>query len=92
MEDLMARYPSLKLRVEFQGADLTIEQIYNQFRPFGRIFDVTLPNPASKELPRFAIVQYIRVRSATSARNCLHGLNVDGTRLNILYERQIVSF
>ncbi|RUP43989.1 RNA12 protein-domain-containing protein [Jimgerdemannia flammicorona] len=89
MEDLLARYPSQKLRIEFQGADLTIEQIYKEFRQFGRIFDVTQPNPASKELPRYAIVQYTRVRAATSARNCLHGITVNGTRLNITYERQI---
>jgi hypothetical protein len=92
MEDIVSRYPSLKLRVEFQGPDLTIEQLYNNFRPYGRIFDVSILSPASKELPRYATVQFTRMRSATSARNCLHGLKLEGTRLNIVYESQMVMW
>jgi RNA recognition motif. (a.k.a. RRM, RBD, or RNP domain) len=90
MEDIVSRYPSLKLKVEFQGPDLTIEQLYNNFRPYGRIFDISILSPASKELPRYAMIQFTRMRSATSARNCLHGLKLEGTRLNIGYESQMV--
>ncbi|CAO3696072.1 unnamed protein product [Umbelopsis ramanniana] len=89
MEDIVSRYPSLKLKVEFQGSDLTIEQLYNNFRPYGRIFDISILSPASKELPRYAMIQFTRMRSATSARNCLHGLKLEGTRLNIGYESQM---
>jgi len=89
IEDIISRYPSLKLRVEFQGPDLTIEQLYHNFRPYGKIFDISILSPASKELPRYATVQFSRMRSATSARNCLHGLKLEGTRLNIVYESQM---
>jgi RNA recognition motif-containing protein len=94
MEDILARYPTQRLRVEFQGEAVNVERLYQHLRPYGKIFDIALyPNPIkAKDPARYAIVQFTRVRSATSARNCLHGHIVDGTRLNVLYERQLVRF
>ncbi|KAI9249027.1 RNA12 protein-domain-containing protein [Sporodiniella umbellata] len=91
LEDLLARYPTQRLRIEFQGDPVHIERLYEQLRPYGKIFDISLhPNPnVGKDPSRYAIVQFKRIRSATSARNCLHGYTVDGTRLNVLYERQM---
>lgn len=91
MEDLIARYPTQRLRIEFQGDPVNLETLYRQLRPYGRIFDLSIyPNPhISKDPARYAIAQFTRVRYAASARNCLHGNILDGTRLNILYERQL---
>ncbi|KAG0135114.1 RNA12 protein-domain-containing protein [Tuber indicum] len=100
LEDLY-RFPSTRLKVEFIGGEgsLSQEAIYALFRRYGRIIDI-LPQPqGSKELPKFTIVQYLRTRGATAARNCLHGYTVPGTEavlgkepgvtLRILYERAI---
>ncbi|RKP34254.1 RNA12 protein-domain-containing protein [Dimargaris cristalligena] len=86
-EDLINWYPSPRLRVEFQGPDPTIEALYRTFRPFGRIFDITIHPPAVKDSPRYAIIQYTRIRSAASARNCLHGIPLGDTDLILSYER-----
>lgn len=92
LEDMIARYPTQKLRIEFQGEAVNIEKLYTHLRPYGKVFDISLhPNPlTAKDPSRYAIVQFTRVRTATSARNCLHGHYIDGTRLNILYERELV--
>lgn len=91
MEDMIARYPTQRLRIEFQGEPVNIERLYKQLRPYGRVFDISIyPNPhIAKDPARYAIVQFTRIRYATSARNCLHGHYIDGTRLNVLYERQL---
>ncbi|ORX88802.1 hypothetical protein K493DRAFT_410813 [Basidiobolus meristosporus CBS 931.73] len=87
IEDMLTKYPTSRVRVEFQGADLSIETLFREFRPFGKIFDIQLQSPASKDLPRYAIVQFSRIRSATSAKNCVHGEVVNGTRLSVAYEK-----
>ncbi|KAI9470931.1 MAG: RNA12 protein-domain-containing protein [Benjaminiella poitrasii] len=91
MEDILARYPTQRLRIEFQGEAVNVERLYKYLRPYGKLFDISLyPNPiSSKDPARYAIAQFTRIRSATSARTCLHGFAVDGTRVNILYERQL---
>lgn len=91
-EDMVARYPSPRLRIEFQGEPVTVERLYKHLRKYGRIYDIAVyPNPfTSKDPPRYAIAQFTRIRSATSARNCLHGHYIRGQRINILYERQLV--
>lgn len=91
MEDIIARYPTQRIRIEFQGEAVSVEKLYQHLRPYGRVFDISIyPNPhIAKDPPRYAIAQFTRIRFATSARNCLHGHYIDGTRLNILYERQV---
>lgn len=93
LEDMVRRYPTTRLRIEFQGDAIGVEKLYQHLRQYGKIYDIALyPNPASgKDPARYAIVQFTRVRAATSARNCLHGHLIHDTRLNILYERQMVS-
>ncbi|KAJ1970412.1 mitochondrial escape protein 2, partial [Dimargaris verticillata] len=86
-EDLINWYPSSRLKVEFIGPDVSVEALYRRFRPFGRIFDVTIHPPAIANAPRYAVVQYTRIRSATTARNCLHGVKLHDTQLRISYER-----
>ena len=87
VEDLN-RFPSPRLKVVFEGPDLTEESLYALFREYGRLNDIQPPSPSSKELPRFAILTYRRLRSATAAKNCLHGIVFNGTKIHILYERK----
>ncbi|CAB4389502.1 unnamed protein product [Rhizophagus irregularis] len=86
IEDLSNRYPASRLRVEFQGPDIPIETLYEHFRPYGLIRDISLLPESSKDLPRYAMIQYSKMRSATSAKNCIHGMFVNATRLNIVYD------
>jgi hypothetical protein len=65
---------------------LTVEDIYREFRVFGRIVDINLQKSSDKETPRYASVQFFRKRAATSARNCIHGELFGQTRLAIGYE------
>ncbi|KAJ1907043.1 mitochondrial escape protein 2 [Tieghemiomyces parasiticus] len=86
-EDMINWYPSSRLRVEFYGPDVSIERLYREFRPFGRIYDITIQAPTVKDMPRYAVIQYTRIRSAASARNCLHGVILDDTEIRLAYER-----
>ncbi|KAK6528723.1 mitochondrial escape protein 2 [Orbilia ellipsospora] len=88
-EDLN-RFPVNRLKVEFEGADVSAEQLYSTFRPFGRLVDITPLPKDSKELPRYAYLQFWKLRSATAARNCLHDIKIKNsegvvTQLRILY-------
>ena len=56
------------------------------FRQFGRIRDIIPPSPISKELPRYATITFQYVRSATAAKNCIHQVVQDGTKIHISYE------
>nr|KAJ3419606.1 mitochondrial escape protein 2 [Polyrhizophydium stewartii] len=89
---MVSRVPTSRLHVEFHGPDLTVEQLYREFRNYGRIMDVTLQPSSSKDVPRFASVEFVNKRSATSARNCIHGESIDGTRVHIGYEKKSNSF
>ena len=86
LEDLWGRVPSRRLRVEFQGPDVSIESLYREFRPYGRILDIKYPSAFVKDMPRFAYVDFIKIRSAATARSCTHGDAIDGTKISIGYE------
>ncbi|KAK6534322.1 mitochondrial escape protein 2 [Arthrobotrys megalospora] len=93
LEDLQ-RFPATRLKVEFEGPDVSSEQLYTTFRRFGRLIDINPLPKDSKELPRYAYLTFWNIRSATAARNCLHDLiikNPDGkeTQLRILYSRVV---
>lgn len=103
VEDLY-RIPSSRLRVEFLPAasdaaatEMTQEDLFSFFRRYGKIWDI-VPQPTdSKTLPKYAYVDFSRMRSAIVARNCLHGILVDevagggksGTLLKLTYEQKI---
>ncbi|KAK6341021.1 mitochondrial escape protein 2 [Orbilia brochopaga] len=89
LEDLY-RFPASRLKVEFNGPDVEAEELYSTFRRFGRLVDI-IPQPKdSKELPRYAYLQFLKIRSAAAAKNCLHDVKVRNnegklTHLRILY-------
>ncbi|KAF2671615.1 hypothetical protein BT63DRAFT_452121 [Microthyrium microscopicum] len=103
VEDLY-RMPSPRIKVEFLPGDsagsaveLNQEQLYEYFRPYGKLVDI-VPQPFdSKVLPKYALLDFATVRRAAMAKNCLHGMIVPeshgggkaGTLLKIAYERKV---
>ncbi|KAK3990502.1 RNA12 protein-domain-containing protein [Cladorrhinum sp. PSN332] len=101
LEDLY-RLPKSRLRVEFVAAkdsetpdELSQESLYNLFRHYGWIADITSQPPDSKVLPKYAYVDFVMAKDAVMARNCLHGfvLQEEGskaaTRLRLSYEQRV---
>ncbi|KAL1836896.1 hypothetical protein VTJ49DRAFT_4524 [Mycothermus thermophilus] len=79
LEDLY-RLPKSRLRVEFVPAEasqspseLSQESLYSIFRRYGKISDIASQPPDSKILPKYAYVDFVVVRDAIMARNCMHG-------------------
>jgi len=73
---------------------LTFVPLYPAHRPsqpYGRIEDITRPQPAPAGTLRSSIVRFERVRSAVRAQNCMHGFTAPGagasTRLSVVYEQ-----
>lgn len=105
IEDLY-RIPSSRLRVEFLAsspealaAELTQESIFSLFRRYGKIADIKAQPSDSKVLPRYAVVDYTRIRFAVMAKNCMHGFKIlpeagggqSGTLLKISFEQKAKS-
>ncbi|KAG1842665.1 RNA12 protein-domain-containing protein [Suillus subalutaceus] len=92
LED-MYRYPSGIVHVSFQGPDVPEEALYSLFRPCGRILNITAPTPVPVGTHRSSDILFHRVRSATVARNTIHGYTFSGgggtTRLRTIYQRPI---
>ncbi|KAF9298565.1 mitochondrial escape protein 2 [Linnemannia elongata] len=87
LEDMASRFPNKKVRIEYSG-DLGVEGLYTLFRKYGKIVDI-FQVPPVKDMPKQAIVQYSFMRAATSAKNCLHGAEVNGIQINVTYERTL---
>lgn len=102
LED-MYRLPAPQLKVEFvpvepgaEAAELSQEQLYGLFRPYGKLGDISPQPHDSKEIPRYALLTFSRIRRAILARNCLHGYRVSeaegggkmGTVLRLSYQRK----
>ncbi|CDK25635.1 unnamed protein product [Kuraishia capsulata CBS 1993] len=85
IEDLR-RFATSKIKVSFNGPQLTQENMYLLFRRYGIIEDIQPPAPDSKEVPLSAYVTFRQTRSAITARHCVTGLTVDGTTIHIQYE------
>ncbi|KAJ2795905.1 mitochondrial escape protein 2, partial [Coemansia helicoidea] len=62
--------------------------LFREFRRFGRIRDIGMQPSTSKDTPRWATVQFTRLRGATSARNCAHGDVVGSTTLALSYVKE----
>jgi hypothetical protein len=82
LEDLH-RFPSRQIRVEFvptspglEAAELSQETLYSLFRRYGKLAEISSQPSDSKILPKFAHVDFARVRHAIMARSCLHGLKI----------------
>lgn len=102
VEDL-ARHPSRRVKVEFlptepgaEAAELSQEQLYSFFRPFGKLSDIIAQPSDSKVVPRYAYLDFSHYRKAIMAKNCMHGYTVShaegggkmGTVLRLTYEKK----
>jgi len=102
VEDLF-RLPSQRLRVDFLptqpgegAAELSQEQLYSFFRPYGKLSDIVTQPSDSKIVPRYAYVDFSSTSNCIMARNCLHGYTVSeaqgggklGTVFRLSYERK----
>lgn len=96
IEDLR-RFPSPKVKVAFQGPDLTQEELYFLFRRYGVISDIIPPKPDSKDIPRSSFIEFNLVRGAITAKNCLNGYTLNDTTLHIQFvpvsrENHVLNF
>lgn len=102
VEDLY-RLPSQRIRVEFlptspdaSAAELSQEDLYSFFRPYGKLADIVSQPADSKIIPKYAYLDYGRTTEAVMAKNCLHGFVVgeangggkSGTVLRLSYEKK----
>lgn len=112
----MRRPPSSILHVDFlppssspSGGDaaadapateLSQEQIYALFRPYGLLADIKIVQNDPKTAPttpNHVLVQFAAIRKAITARNCMHGYLVKeaegggrhGTVLKLTYEKKV---
>jgi RNA12 protein len=103
LEDLY-RFPSSRIKVEFvptnpggEAAELSQETLYSLFRRYGKLAEITSQPSDSKVIPRYAYLDFARIRHAIMARNCLHGFRVleeagggkSGTQLRLSYEQKM---
>ena len=101
LEDLY-RFPKSRVKVEFvpatdkdPAAELSQETLYSIFRRYGSITDITSQPSDSKVLPKYAFVDFVLVRDAIMARNCMHGFvlreagSEAATKLRLSYEQRV---
>ena len=101
VEDLH-RVPSSRLKVEFvptspgqSAEELSQETLYSLFRKYGKLIDIKPQPTDSKDLPKFATLQFNQVRHAIIAKNCMHGFVLPasegggntGTMLKLVYQQ-----
>ncbi|KAF7322646.1 hypothetical protein HMN09_00043200 [Mycena chlorophos] len=90
----MWRLSSKFLNVYFDGPDVGEERIYRLMRPYGTIQNIIQPPTFPAGSKRFMTVLFREGRGAATARNVLHGLELQTasgappTRLNIQYASQ----
>ena len=99
VEDLH-RLPSARLKVEFvpcspgqSAEELSQETLYSLFRKYGKLADIQPQPTDSKEVPKYAVLQFSKVRHAIMAKNCMHGFVLPasegggntGTKLKLVY-------
>lgn len=102
-EDLSHHFPSSKLKVEFLPAssetsafEINQENLYSITRRYGQLTRIEPQASDSKVVPRYAMVEFRRLRSAIAAKNCLHGIKLSealgggksGTILKFSYKQR----
>ena len=81
----MDRYPSAQLKVQFEGSALSQEELYNIFRPYGRIMEIDSEKDG-------ASVTFHSTSASTAARSCVHGFITDaGTKLKLTYQPRVAK-
>lgn len=82
LEDLY-RFPSCRIKVEFipttpggEAAELSQEMLYSLFRRYGKLAEISSQPSDSKILPKYAMLDFAKLRQSIMARNCMHGLKI----------------
>lgn len=68
------------LQLKFKGPLLTDEEIFSQFRRFGKMRDLTIDEKASQ-----AKVVFDSIHSANAAMNCMHLKKIGETMIEVAY-------
>ncbi|EGC35068.1 hypothetical protein DICPUDRAFT_47921 [Dictyostelium purpureum] len=92
VEDIDYRFPSTTLKITFKGSEMSIDDMFRLFRPYGHIRDIHFTSPVpSKDGPRQAIIVFKRMEGAIATRNCLHNKYFPefNTTLYMDYEQQM---
>ncbi|KAF2016595.1 escape protein-like protein 2 [Aaosphaeria arxii CBS 175.79] len=100
----MFQLPTSRVKVQFipsepgaEAVELSQEQLFAFFRPYGKLGDIGTQPPDSKVLPKFAYLDFASIPKAVMAKNCMHGYlvseaeggGVKGTVLRLGYERKV---
>eukprot|EP00026_Physarum_polycephalum_P003711 Phypoly_transcript_03725.p1 GENE.Phypoly_transcript_03725~~Phypoly_transcript_03725.p1 ORF type:complete len:736 (+),score=103.59 Phypoly_transcript_03725:134-2341(+) len=74
VEDMDRRLPSdlIKITPKGIGATLDADDVYRQFRRYGKIHDIVIPPPSKDQPSNHMLLYYYRLEGAIAARNCLH--------------------
>ena len=72
----MNRFASVLVKVSFDGPDIPEQVLYEIFRPYGRIREITYSGPVPAGSSRFATIHFFHIPSATVARNVLYGVDL----------------
>lgn len=75
----MNRFAFPMLRISFEGPDVPEQALYQLFRPYGRIQELTMPTVVPAGTPRSSVITFSRIRPAAIARNVVHGLEIAST-------------
>lgn len=87
LEDISSNLASSKVKIEIWGGELnSVEPLFEQLRPFGRIFDLTLFKDA--KVP-YAVATFRSAWSASSAKICLHDAVLKNSTLKFSYEPRL---
>ncbi|TIA97672.1 hypothetical protein E3P77_02952 [Wallemia ichthyophaga] len=79
----MDRYPSAQLRVDYNGPQISQEELYNIFRRYGRIMEIESSSGGFD-------LTYQSTSASTAARSCVHGFVTDsGTKLKLTYQPRV---
>jgi hypothetical protein len=90
----MHRFASPLLKLSFDGPDIPSEEsLHSLFRTFGHIYDIAPyppgPVPTPPGVVRSTTITFRRIQHATVARNVMHGLMSERTRIKAAYEQPI---
>ncbi|KAI9671223.1 MAG: mitochondrial escape protein 2 [Caeruleum heppii] len=102
LEDLY-RFPSSRVKVEFvpaepggEAVEVSQEGLFALFRQYGKLADIIPQPPDNKTIPKFAYLDFAKLRHAIMAKNCMHGFRLleeegggkMGTELRLSYQRK----
>ncbi|KAJ3100473.1 mitochondrial escape protein 2 [Phlyctochytrium planicorne] len=90
VEDIQSSVPTSRLRVEFSGPAPHQQALFAEFRPFGKIEDISLVQVPGKEVKTVAHIQFQKIRAAAAARTCLQSRKIGPSIITVEYEPPLI--